>query len=338
MDQSLRSLRFRLEREATWERLEKLLEQVERRSPQSLSDEDMLAIPALYRATLSSLSVARATSLDSALVDYLEALSARAYFFVYGARTTLGERILDFFLATWPRTVRAMWRETLAAALVTAVGVAAAFFLVRSDPSFFFAFVPESLSSGRDPTATAEQLRATLYGSESQRAPLSVFATFLFTHNAQISLFAFALGIVFCLPSILLIAYNGSSLGAMFAVFDAHGLAFSFGGWVLVHGVTELFAIILAGAAGIRIGWAVAFPGSLSRLQAAERAGREGGIAMLGVVIMLFVAGLLEGFARQLVVLDWARYAIAAASATIWFSYFYLPRPNSRKDSRGDRS
>lgn len=328
MDQSLRSVRFRLEREATWERLEKLLAQVERRSPQSLSDEDMLAIPALYRATLSSLSVARATSLDSALVDYLEALSARAYFFVYGARTTLAERILDFFVVTWPRTVRAMWRETLAAAFVTIAGLAAAYFLVRSDPSFFFSFVPESLSSGRDPTATAEQLRATLYGSApgGNTAPLSVFAAFLFTHNAQISLFAFALGIAFCLPSILLIAYNGCSLGAMFAVFDAHGLALPFGGWILVHGVTELFAIMLAGAAGIRIGWAVAFPGSLSRLQAAERAGREGGIAMLGVVIMLFVAGLLEGFARQLVVQDWARYAIAATSAVIWFSYFYVPR------------
>ena len=327
MDQSLRSLRFRLEREATWERLEKLLAQAEQRSPQSLTDEDMLAIPALYRATLSSLSVARATSLDSALVDYLEALSARAYFFVYGARTTLAERILDFFVVTWPRTVRAMWRETLAAAFVTVAGLAAAYFLVRSDPSFFFSFVPESLSGGRDPTATAEQLRATLYAAPNERnAPLSVFATFLFTHNAQISLFAFALGIAFCLPSILLIAYNGCSLGAMFAVFDARGLAVPFGGWIFVHGVTELFAIILAGAAGIRIGWAVAFPGSLSRLQAAERAGREGGIAMLGVVIMLFIAGLLEGFARQLVTQDGARYAIAATSALVWFSYFYIPR------------
>jgi uncharacterized membrane protein SpoIIM required for sporulation len=220
-----------------------------------------------------------------------------------------------------------MWRETLAAAAVTAVALAAAFFLVRSDPSFYFAFVPESLAVGRDPTATADQLRATLYGSPQEKdASLGVFATFLFTHNAQISLFAFALGIAFCLPSILLIAYNGSSLGAMLAVFDARGLAGPFGGWVLVHGVTELFAIIIAGAAGIRIGWAVAFPGSFSRLQAAERAGREGGIAMLGVVIMLFIAGLLEGFARQLIVLDWERYAIAAATAAIWFSYFYIPR------------
>lgn len=326
MDRSLRSVRFRLEREATWERLEALLKQAESRSPQSLSDDDMLAIPTLYRATLSSLSVARATSLDQALVDYLEALCARAYFFVYGARTTLAERILEFFSVTWPSAVRSMWRETVAAAFVTLASLAAAYFLVRADPSYFFSFVPESLASGRDPTATTEQLRATLYCGADARTPLSVFAAFLFTHNAQISLFAFALGIAFCLPSILLIAYNGSSLGAMFAVFDSHGLALPFGGWILVHGVTELYAIMIAGAAGIRIGWAVAFPGASSRLQAAERAGREGGIAMLGVVIMLFCAGILESFARQLVVQDLARYAIAATSAIVWFAYFYIPR------------
>ena len=57
----------------------------------------------LYRAALSSLSVARATSLDQALIDYLEALCARAYFFVYGARTTLGGRIARFFRHDWPR-------------------------------------------------------------------------------------------------------------------------------------------------------------------------------------------------------------------------------------------
>src|SRR5262249_43824711 len=173
MNQALRSVRFRLEREATWERLEALLAQVEARSPQSLSDEDMLAIPALYRATLSSLSVARATSLDQALIDYLEALSARAYFFVYVARTTLMERIFDFFVVMWPHAVRKMWRETLAAALVTVAGLATAYFLVRADPSFYFSFVPESLAGGRDPTATTEQLRATLYSAVDGRAPLS---------------------------------------------------------------------------------------------------------------------------------------------------------------------
>src|SRR6185295_6395833 len=95
-DTALRSLRFRQERETTWLRLEDLLTRVEKRSPRSLSDEDMLAIPGLYRATLSSLSVARSTSLDQALIEYLEALVARAYFFGCGTRSTLAQRCLEF--------------------------------------------------------------------------------------------------------------------------------------------------------------------------------------------------------------------------------------------------
>lgn len=324
-DTSLRSLRFRMEREATWLRLEALLTRVEKRTAHSLSDEDMLAIPSLYRSTLSSLSVARATSLDLALVEYLEALCARAYFFVYGARTTLVQRASEFFTTTWPMAVRAMWRETIAAALLMVAGALAAYFMVQSDPAYFFSFVPQELAGGRDPGASAEDLRATLYPPVNVDDALSVFATFLFTHNSQVALFAFALGVAFCVPSIFLIAYNGCTLGAMIAVFAAHGLGFQFGGWLAIHGVTELFAITLAGAAGLRIGWAVAFPGPLSRLEAAERAGREGGAAMIGVIIMLLCAGLLEGFGRQLIQNDWARWGIGGATGVFWLLYFYAP-------------
>jgi uncharacterized membrane protein SpoIIM required for sporulation len=325
-DAALRSLRFRREREATWLRLEELLRKIESRSAGSLSDEDMLAIPALYRATLSSLSVARATSLDQALVDYLEALAARAYFFVYGARTTLLERIVDFFIYTWPTSVRALWRETVMAALIIGVGALAAYFLVKLDPSLYYAFVPAELAQGRDPAASAAELRATIYQKIDPNHALSIFATFLFTHNAQVALFAFALGVAFCVPSVMLIANNGAMLGAMFAVFAGHGLGFEFGGWIFIHGVTELFAVTLAGAAGLRVGWAVAFPGDLSRLEAAERAGRQGGVVMIGVIVMLMIAGLLEGFGRQLIQDDLARWAIAGASAIIWGLYFYAPR------------
>ncbi len=325
-DASLRSLRFRRERETTWLRLEELLRKIENRSVGSLNDEEMLALPALYRATLSSLSVARATSLDQALVEYLEALSARAYFFVYGARTTLAERIGDFFVKDWPRTVRGMWRETLTAALIIAAGAVAAYFMVRLDPSLYYAFVPSELAQGRDPSASAEELSQTIYHKIDPNEALSVFATFLFTHNAQVSLFAFALGVAFCLPSVMLIAHNGAMLGAMFAVFAGHGLGFEFGGWIFIHGVTELFAVTLAGAAGLRVGWAVAFPGDLSRLEAAERAGRQGGVAMIGVIIMLMVAGVLEGFGRQLIQDDVARWSIAGTSAVLWGLYFYIPR------------
>lgn len=325
-DATLRSLRFRREREASWRHLEQLLAQVERRSARSLSDEDMVTFPALYRAALSSLSVARATSLDQALIDYLEALCARAYFFVYGARTTLFGRIEQFFTHDWPSAVRDLWRETLVSGLLVLAGAIVAYALVTSDPGWYSAFVPEEMAGGRDMSASTEYLRKTLYATDDERNALGVFATFLFTHNAQISLFAFALGFAFCLPSALLLAYNGTMLGAMIALFASHGLGFQFGGWVLIHGVTELFAVTLAGAAGLRIGWSIAFPGTLTRVAAAERAGRQGAIVMLGVVVMLFLAGLLEGIGRQVITADLVRWSIAIGSGVAWALYFYTPR------------
>lgn len=325
-DDTLRSLRFRKEREESWRQLESLLAQVDQRSAASLTDEEMVTIPGLYRAALSSLSVARATSLDQALIDYLEALCARAYFFVYGTRTSLLERVGRFFVRDWPAAVRAMWRETLASALLMAVGAATAFVLIGVDSDWFYSFMPEGMSQGRDPNATKEFLLQTLYERGSLQDMLSLFAAYLFTHNAQIAIFSFALGFAFGLPSAMLIAYNGMALGAMFAVYAPHGLAAEFGGWVFIHGMTELLAIVLAGAAGFRIGWSIAFPGQLSRLAAAEQAGRQGGVVMVGVVIMLFIAGLLEGFARQLIVVDWQRWTIALSSLALWLAYFYFPR------------
>ncbi|MEJ0059319.1 MAG: stage II sporulation protein M [Terricaulis sp.] len=321
-DGALRSLRFRKEREESWRRLEELLARVERRSATSLSDEDMLAIPSLYRAALSSLSVARATSLDAALIEYLEALCARAYFFVYGARTSLLERVGSFFVRDWPQAVRELWRETLVALLLMIVGVFVGYMLVANDPDWFRAFVPEGAIG--DPMASREALNESLHAPIDGPNGLSVFATFLFTHNAQVALLAFALGFALCVPTAMLLISTGISLGAIFALFVSRGLGLEIAGWIFIHGVTELFAICLAGAAGFRIGWSIAFPGALSRMAAAARAGRLGGVVMIGVVVMLFFAGLLEGFGRQLIVLDWVRGAIALTSATVWGVYFYL--------------
>lgn len=324
-DLRLKSQRFREEREADWKRLERLMDRAEKRSVTSLTDEEILAIPVLYRSTLSSLSVARGTSLDRGLIEYLEVLSARAYFFVYGSRSTLLERLGGFFRRDWPAAVQGIWRETIVAVLLTALGAVAAALLIAHDAQWYHVFVPGELAGGRDPAASTESLRATLYDGDGSD-PLSFFATFLFTHNAQVALLAFALGFAFCIPSVLLLLYNGATLGAFLALYFNRGLGFELGGWLLIHGVTELFAIVLAGAAGIRVGWAMAFPGQASRLEALAAAGRTAGAAMGGVIVMLFFAGLLEGFGRQLINHDLARYAVATATGLLWLGYFYAPR------------
>jgi uncharacterized membrane protein SpoIIM required for sporulation len=324
MELVLKSRRFRQEREADWISLESLLDRYERGRRSSLTDDEVIAIPVLYRSTLSSLSMARAISLDKSLIDYLESLCTRAYFCVYGTRATALDRVGAFFASEWPAAVRGLWRETLIAGVLTLVGVAVALLLTFQSPDWFNAFVPAQLAGGRDPTASAKDLEATLAGANSPSG-LSVFSTFLFTHNAQIAILAFALGFAACLPTAFLLLTNGFMLGAFLALFISHGLGAEFGGWVFVHGVTELFAVTLAGAAGFRIGWTLAFPGMRDRLDALADAGRYAATVMVGVIIMLGVAGFLEGVVRQFVTITAWRYAIAVGTAAIWGLYFYRP-------------
>lgn len=329
----LKSTRFREEREAGWRKLEALLTKVERGSAASLSDEDLLAIPVLYRAALSSLSVARTISLDRGLLDYLESLCARAYFLVYGVRGTIWSSLWRFFLDDWPAAARALWKETLVSVALTLLGVMVGYGLVASQPDWFDAFIPPALAAGRDPSASVETLRETLYAHRT--TGLSAFAAYLFTHNAGVCLMSFALGFAFGLPTAFLVVSNGCMMGAFLALFASKGLGFEVGGWLGIHGVTENFAVMLAGAAGFRIGWATAFPGAQSRLDAAAAAGRTAGALMGGVLLMLVLAGLLEGLGRQLIQDDLTRYAIAGITAVLWPAYLYLFRGPRTKLEQG---
>jgi uncharacterized membrane protein SpoIIM required for sporulation len=325
-DPGLRSHRFRAEREGEWRRLEAILRKAEAGRVSKLTDAELLEAPLLYRSAMSSLSVARSMSLDASLVAYLESLGARAYFFVYGARATLLERMTQFFRKDWPAAVKTLWLETVVSAAILTVATVVGYALVWANPDWFTTLIPASMSGGRDPTASTAFLREVLYHDPGATG-LSFFATFLFTHNAQVSILAFALGFAFCIPTALLLAGNGLTLGALLALYASRGLAWQLGGWLFIHGTTELLATIIAGAAGFRIGWAVIFPGPLSRLEAAGKAGRTAGAAMAGVVVMLVAAGILEGVGRQTIRLDLARYAIGSAMAALWLGYFYLPRP-----------
>jgi uncharacterized membrane protein SpoIIM required for sporulation len=324
--------RFREAHAPEWERLDALVTRLEKKSIRALDDEDLLALPGLYRSTLSSLSLARDTSLDRALIGYLEQLCTRAYFQIYGVKTPAARQIARFFALNWPQAVRDLWRETLFCVILTFGAALVAYLLIRSDPAWFYSIIPEALAQGRDPSASAQDLRATLY-PEGQDW-LGAFATFLFTHNSQVAIFAFALGFAFAVPTVLLILYNGLMLGAFFAIFEAKDLGPNLAAWLAIHGTTEIFAICISGAAGIRIGMAVAFPGRLARMDAVVRAGRTAATAMIGTVVMLAVAALLEGIGRQTILDDGMRALIGSAALAAWLGYFYaLPL---RKAHHGD--
>lgn len=323
----LNASRFRAAHQPDWEQLDHLIALIEKRSVRALDEEELLALPLLYRSAMSSLSIARETSLDRGLISYLEQLCTRAYFQIYGVPTSPWRQFGDFLRRSWPLSIQALGIEMLVALLLTMAGAVAGWLLVLHDASWFYSIVPDALAGGRDPTASIETLRGTIY--DRQNDMLATFATSLFTHNAQIAIFAFALGFAFAIPTALLLLYNGLMMGAFLALFAARGLGIGFTGWLIIHGTTEIFAIIIAGAAGLHIGLATIFPGRATRTDATVTAGLRGAAAMGGAVVMLAIAGLLEGIGRQVVVSDLLRYAIGFMMLAAWLLYFYLPRARS---------
>jgi uncharacterized membrane protein SpoIIM required for sporulation len=328
-----RSVEFRREREATWNELEELVRAAERVGVTKLDPEQLRRLPALYRATLSSLSVARAVSLDKNVIAYLESLCARAYVCVYGTRRRFGAALSEFFRERFPALVWSMRRSLWVSSAVMALGVACGFVLTRAEPDRFYAFVDAAMAGGRGPTSTREELAAVLHDSGGGALEmLGTFASALFTHNAKIGLACVALGFIAGVPVLLLLFVNGLVLGAMLAVYAQKGLGLEFLAWVAPHGVTELFAVALCGAAGLTIGQSLVFPGRLRRIDALAERGREAGAVAVGSVMLFFVAALIEGFFRQLVHDLTVRAAVAVITAVALAVYFGSARGSARSD------
>lgn len=319
---SLRSDRFRLEREGDWRRLETIVTALEKGRTRRIDDADLMELPVLYRKTASSLAVARETSLDVATLAYLEALVRRAWFQVYGPRVGLAGWARRFFGGGWSAAVRDLWLDICIALFVMVAGTVVGWLLVAQDDNWYYALVG-GMDGGRGPTASREQLLETLEPAANAQG-LAAFAAYLFSNNAGVCILAFALGFAFGVPTLLLLVHNMALLGAMLYVFDQQGVVWPFAAWLSVHGTTELFAILLSGAAGLHIGRAMVFPGTRTVMANAAVAGRRAAQVMAGCVIMLVIAGLLEGFVRQLVGTAETRATIGGVMLVFWLAYFIL--------------
>lgn len=315
-----RSLRFRREREKEWRELEPLVDRVLRGGPRSLSPEEIWRLPRLYRQAMASLAVARATALDHSLLAYLENLAARAWLAVYTSREPARRTFSTFLSTTFPAVVRSLAGPIVSAGLILLLGAALAWVLVARDPEWFYGLVPSGLAAGRDPWAGAEALRMGLY----ETGPgLAQFSAFLINHNVAVGMLAFGLGAVAGLPAALLLFYNGLILGAMLALYAGEGLLIPFLGWILPHGIPELLAVVLCGGAGMAMGRALLFPGRLTRRDSLCRVGRQASLVAAGAVLLFAVAGVFEGFFRQLVRDDLYRLLMAALNAS-WILFWLM--------------
>ena len=296
--------------QASWARLETLVQRAER--PSRLSGADVDELIELYQSTATHLSIIQSRSPDAHLISRLSVLTARARAAITGSHDPAWSDFTRFFVVTFPaalyRTAR-WWVSTALASLavMTAIGV-----WIATHPR-----VIDTLVSPAD----VRQLVSHDFKGYYSAHPATDFAAGVWTHNAVIAAGTLALGIFFGIPTVYLLWTNCVNVGATGGIMAANGKLPEFFALILPHGLLELTAVFIAAGTGLRIGWTLIEPGARSRADALAAEGRAAFAIALGLVAMLMVSGVIEAFVTPSPLPTWARISIGVVVELAFLTY-----------------
>ena len=279
-------------RQRDWNELEGLVWRTTREGLRRLPPGDVGHISPLYRDLCSDLARAEAARYSAPLVEYLQGLTARAHTLLYGpfARVKRARTRLWRVVGAFPRAVRAHRGAMLLAALLFFVPFACGVAAALHDPSFAFRIVPEAMLR----PLTEAYAKGFDDGRESGEGAL--MAGFYVNNNVGIALRCFALGIFGGLGSAFYLVHNGLSIGAVLGYVSSQGAGGNILTFIVGHGSLELGAIVIAGGAGLSLGWSIVSPGDATRLASLQATARDAVIIVCGAAVMLLMAAGIEAF------------------------------------------
>jgi uncharacterized membrane protein SpoIIM required for sporulation len=301
------------------------LEQLSRRRRLSGAEADELVDG--YQEVATHLSVVRSSAPDASLVAYLSTVLARARTRTTGTRTTSLRDVVRFLGATFPAALyrtRRWWLTTLAANVVVAA-VMMSWLLQHPGAE-------SSLVS----SAQADRLVNVDFERYYSEYAASHFAAQVWTNNAWVAALCIALGVL-GVPVIWLLFTNIFNVAVIGALMISHGRGALFFGLILPHGLLELTAVFVAAGVGLRLFWSWVEPGGRTRAQSVATEGRSAAAVALGLVLVLFVSGVIEAFVTPSGLPTWARIGIGAAAEAAFLLYVFVPgRRACRAGHTGD--
>ncbi|GLU49659.1 stage II sporulation protein M [Nocardiopsis ansamitocini] len=314
---------FIAEHRPDWNRLETLV-----RRHRKLDGPEVDELVELYQRAATHLSVLRSSGQDPALTGWLSGLVARARSVVTGAQSGGWRDFGRFFTRSFPAALyRLRWWWMLTALACTAVAFGVGWW-VAANPEVQAAMgTPETIRS------YVENDFANYYVEN----PGASFAAQVWTNNAWVAAQAIVFGAFLCLPAVYVLATNSIGLGQAGGLMAANGKADVFFGLILPHGLLELTAVFVAGGVGIKLGWTFIAPGHRTRIRAMGEEARSAMGVVLGLVVVLFVSGLIEGFVTGWVHTTWLRIGIGVVAEVLFFLYvFTLGRRAVQQGETGD--
>jgi uncharacterized membrane protein SpoIIM required for sporulation len=320
--------RFISQRKNAWQRLEDLLRLLDHSSLRRLGREEVRELGRIYRRTASDLAIARAESRDPRLVNYLNSLVIRAHGRIYRADAQGGKKIRRYFTHELPQTFRRTWRYTFVAFGVFFIFAVLSFVGTKYDPEF-------SELVGVNPAFRELYIETKTHWWESLNKQNQIGASGIMTNNIQVTIYTFAFGALAGIGTLFYMAFNGANIASVLALTYKAGFGNDLVTFMVAHGVIELSCIFIAGGAGLLIGSAMLMPGDLTRGDALRTRGMEAVRLMLGVALLLVVAGIIEGFISPAPIDARIKYSIAAITGLALYSYLLFvghePPPEESK-------
>ncbi|MGH8582671.1 MAG: stage II sporulation protein M [Gammaproteobacteria bacterium] len=275
-------------RQSAWQSLARqVLADRERAAPESQA---VLALASGFRQVVADLALARTVLPGSGLTRQLEELALRLHRIVYRAPRNAREDLLGLFAYEIGPLMRRLAGKLLVVTLWFSGTAIAAWWLVSHNLELIGLFASEQMIEGveRGEIWTDGLLNV---------VPSSVLSLSIFTNNLVVTLFCASLGTLYGAGTLYIVGINGLMLGGLFAFTAHYGMAERLFQFIVPHGMVELSVIMVAGAAGMGIGEALARPGSLPRALAFRRAVHEASRVLMVCAPFLLGAGLIEGYA-----------------------------------------
>ncbi len=307
-------------RKPAWDNLARILNAAGagRDGVRKLARADLKSLGPLYRRTASDLAYARLRGADAALLLYLNGLVARAHGTLYADNNPGWARLWEFLMTGFPRLLRRKRLYVLSAALMVLLGACVAAVMVAVEPGNLRLVVPAQFAD--NDSYYAERERNPQYNAPDEAKPM--FAAGLMANNIRVAILAFAVGTLGGFPTLFLLFYNGMPLGGLAMQQHLAGRDVLFWSLILPHGVIELTAIIIGGAAGMVIGHALVAPGERTRKEALAMAGKEAVRLLLGTVPLFIAAGLIEAFITPSALTKELKLVFAALTGIFLIAYF----------------
>lgn len=305
-----------------WERLARLLAQVDQSGLGGMSRSELEELALLYRQSAADLSVLRSDATAQSYTEHVNQLLARAHHIIYSGRKTSVGSVWHFLRDEYPSIFQQQLPFVVASLLISLAWGMFGAVLTSARPDFMRHFLGPAM------VAMLEKHQMWTRSVVSM-APTASSA--IMTNNLTVSFATFAGGIAFGLGTLFYLYVNGMMLGVIGEACHQYAMSLSLWSFVAPHGALELPSIVIAGAAGLRLGYSMVFPGHWRWRDSVAIGGAEATRLISGIIPLLILAGLLEGFFSPSHAPVWLKFTVGGLLFTLLLAWLFRPvRPAAR--------